>query len=207
MTLCPTYLLWQIVTVRTTKGFVWSLVCSCHDADQYSNNSIVAVSFPVSLDMFQWHCQPGRAWEKHLSSQILLFFLPSTWRLSVETMQTNIAKKWYCHSASCVGYFREVCFLSVCLKSFAGRGRCIHELVKKPTQLPECCCFNHLDKIFSGKLCCLLLIALATYVTQNMLLLIALATYVASKYAVISTACSLHDKKWGGVTHATLIAS
>lgn len=30
--------------------------------------------FPVSLDTFQWHCQPRRAREKHLSSQILLSF-------------------------------------------------------------------------------------------------------------------------------------
>lgn len=42
-------------TLPHTRLF-WD-VWVCRNADKYSNNGIVVVSVPVSLYLFQWHCQ------------------------------------------------------------------------------------------------------------------------------------------------------
>lgn len=63
------HFLWQTGTRTYEKAL--SNVWVCHDTDQYSNNSIVAVSFPVSLDTFSGIVSRD-AWEKHLGSQISL---------------------------------------------------------------------------------------------------------------------------------------
>lgn len=74
----------------------------------------VVVSFPVSLDTSQWHCQPARdAWEKHLGSQISHFQPQCS---TVGTVRTNIAE------AEVSFLFLHKTHSSACLRLLGGNG-------------------------------------------------------------------------------------